>query len=496
MFEKEVLMTVLAPQAPISARPTPPRPTTLRAAWLPLLALCLAFFVEMVDNTVLTIALPTMGRDLGASTTDLQWVTGAYSLVFGSLLLTAGSIADRFGRRRILILGISLFGILSALVWFVRTPAELIALRSALGVAAACMAPVTMSLLFRLFDEEKVRMRAIGLMVTIGMSAMALGPVLAGTVLNSFSWHWLLFVNTPIAVVAVIGLLVGIPADTPDDLHREPLDLPATALTIAAIGLGCYFLTSGVENGWTAPITIGCLVGSILAVVGFVLRERTARHPMIELSLLAQRTVRGSALAQLAGAVAMMGAMFLLILHFQYANGWSPMRAGFANLPFVITMMLAGPVAERLTVRLGHRTTTIVAVVLLVASLAGLGLAVDMPYWVQAVAIVGMTLGLRIIMTVCAVALIEAVPQNRTSLGTALNDVTQELGSSIGVAVVGTVIAALVGAALPQGTWSDGFTNSFLHGEQLAYWAIAALVALIGGYGALTLTNSRATEEH
>lgn len=486
-------MSLITTDAPAAG---PVKPTMLRAAWVPLAALCLAFFVEMVDNTLLTIALPTMGRELGASTTQLQWVTGAYSLVFGSLLLTAGTVADRFGRRRVLMIGLALFGVVSALVWFVSSAGDLIAMRAVLGVAAACMAPVTMSLVFRLFDDETVRMRAITLIVTIGMAAMALGPVLAGTALAHVSWHWLLFVNTPIALVAALGVRAGVPKDSAADLHRAPLDLAGSVLTMAAIGLGCYALTSGVEHGWTSPTTLACFIGAAAALVGFVLRERSARQPMIDLSLLAHRTVRGSALAQLAGSVAMMAAMFLLILHFQYANGWSPMRAGFANLPFVITMLVASPVTEWLTKRFGHRITTAISVALLTISLVGMAWAIEQPYWMLAICIAGMTLGLRSIMTVCAIALVDSVPENRTSLGTALNDVTQELGSSLGVAVIGTVIAALVGAVLPSGVWDAAFRATFVHGERVALVVVAALVTVIGAYGASTLTNSHSVEEH
>ena len=158
--------------------PTPTGPRTypsLRAAWIPLAALCLAFFVEMVDNTLLSIALPTIGRDLGSGTTALQWVTGAYSLTFGGLLLTAGSLADRLGRRRVLLVGLAVFGLLSLAVVAVSTAAELITLRAGLGIAAAAMAPITNSLVFRLFDDKALRMRAMTLMIIVGMSGFVLG---------------------------------------------------------------------------------------------------------------------------------------------------------------------------------------------------------------------------------------------------------------------------------------------------------------------------------
>ena len=170
---------------------------SLRAAWIPLAALCLAFFVEMVDNTLLAIALPTIGRDLGSGTTALQWVTGAYSLTFGGLLLTAGSVADRLGRRRVLLVGLAVFGLLSLCVVFVTTTGELIAVRAALGIAAAAMAPITNSLVFRLFDDKALRMRAITVMIVVGMSGFILGPLLGGTVLAHARWERLLAINAP-----------------------------------------------------------------------------------------------------------------------------------------------------------------------------------------------------------------------------------------------------------------------------------------------------------
>src|SRR3954449_1803551 len=230
--------------------------SSLRAAWIPLAALCLAFFVEMVDNTLLSIALPTIGRDLGSGTTALQWVTGAYSLTFGGLLLTAGSLADRLGRRRVLLVGLAIFGLLSLSVVFVSTTGELIALRAALGIAAAAMAPITNSLVFRLFDDKALRMRAVTVMITVGMSGFVLGPLLGGTALAHVRWEWLLVVNAPIALIAAIGVRLGVAADRPEDLTDDALDLPGAALSVATIGLACFSLTSGVEHGWTSAITV------------------------------------------------------------------------------------------------------------------------------------------------------------------------------------------------------------------------------------------------
>jgi EmrB/QacA subfamily drug resistance transporter len=468
---------------------------SLRAAWIPLFALCLAFFVEMVDNTLLTIALPTIGRDLGGSTTALQWVVGAYSLTFGGLLLSAGSAADRLGRRRVLLVGLALFGAISLGVVAVNSAGDLVSLRAALGIAAAAMAPITNSLVFRLFDDQSLRMRAMTVMIVVGMSGFILGPLLGGTALAHVRWQWLLVVNAPIALVAWIGVRLGVPADRPEDLTDDALDLIGAALSIAAIGLTCYTLTSGVEHGWLSAVTLASGLGAVAALAAFVKHERRTASPMLDLAVFRNGTVRGAALAQVGTSIAMAGVMFGLILHFQYAYGWSPVHAGLANLPLILTMIAATPVSEWLARRFGHRIACLVGAACLAGSLAGLAWGVDHGYLPIAVAMIVMTIGLRTVMTICAVALVAAMPSNRTSLGTALNDTAQELGTSVGTAVVGTLIATLVTAQLPAGTWATDLVASFFHGERITYAVLAVVVGLIAAWGALTLTDSHHTEE-
>jgi EmrB/QacA subfamily drug resistance transporter len=468
---------------------------SLRAAWIPLLALCLAFFVEMVDNTLLGIALPTIGRDLGGNTTALQWVTGAYSLTFGGLLLSAGSAADRLGRRRVLQIGLAVFGLLSLLVVWVGSVGELIALRAALGIAAAMMAPITNSLVFRLFDDQALRMRAITVMIVVGMSGFILGPLLGGTALDHVRWQWLLLVNAPIALIAFIGVRLGVAADDPDGLTRDRLDLPGALASIVTIGLACYTATSGADHGWAAPATIASGVGAVVALTLFVRHERRTAEPMLDLNVFGHGTVRGATLAQTGTAVAMAGVMFSLILHFQYAYGWSPVRAGLANLPLIITMIVATPVSEGLGKRFGHRIACLVGAVLLTGSLVGLAWGVAHGYLAIAVFMVTFTVGLRTVMTICAVALVDAMPHNRTSLGAALNDTAQEVGTSVGTAVVGTLIATLVVKVLPDGVWSSHLVASFFHGERVTFLALAVIVAVLAGWGALTLSDSHDVDE-
>lgn len=388
------------------------------------------------------------------------------------------------------------FALISLAVLAVHSTGELIALRAALGIAAAAMAPITNSLVFRLFDEQQLRMRAMTLMIVVGMSGFVLGPLLGGTALAHVTWEWLLVVNAPIALIAWFGVRRGVAPDRPEDLTDDRLDLPGALLSIATIGLACYSLTSGVDHGWTTPVTLACALGAIAALVGFLRHENRTAAPMLDLQLFREGTVRGAAIAQVGTSIAMAAVMFGLILHFQYAYGWSPVRAGLANLPMIVTMILATPITDTLVRQVGHRRATAVGAGLLAAGLAGMAWSVDHGYLPIAASMVVMTVGLRIVMTVCAVALISAMPANRTSIGAALNDTAQEVGTSVGTAVVGTLIAVLVAAVLPDGVWSHELVQSFFHGERVTFAVLAVVVGLVTGWGALTLTDSREVEEH
>jgi fucose permease len=217
---------------------------------------------------------------------------------------------------------------------------------------------------------------------------------------------------------------------------------------------------------------------------------------MLDLSLFRQGTVRGAAIAQIGTSVAMAGVMFTLILHFQYAWGWSPLQAGLANLPLIATMILATPLTEWLVRRCGHRIACLIGAGLLAAGLGLMAWAVQQDYLAIAIAMVVMTAGLRTVMTICAVALVGAMPENRTSMGAAMNDTAQELGTSVGTAVVGTLIAALVTVSLPAGAWAPALVASFFHGEQVVFIVLAVAVGVISGVGALTLTDARTVDEH
>ncbi|MEV4080922.1 MFS transporter, partial [Nonomuraea fuscirosea] len=212
-------------------------PRSLREAWVALAGLSAVFLFEMLDNSILNVALPTIGRELHASTTALQWVTGAYAVVFGGSMLVFGAVADRFGRRRVMLAGLVLLGLAGLATVLVRTAEQLIAVRVAMGVAAAMTTPGSMALAFRLFEEDGLRVRATTLISTVGLVGLAIGPTAGGLVLAVAPWQALLLVNVPIAVLAMIGIRAGVTADDAAGLHRDPVDVAGAALGTATVVL-------------------------------------------------------------------------------------------------------------------------------------------------------------------------------------------------------------------------------------------------------------------
>lgn len=487
-------MTTTIATAPASA-PTRSAPTSLRAAAPALIALCLTMLVEMVDNSILTVALPTIGRDLGVGATGLQWIVGAYSLTFGGLLMIGGTLGDTLGRRRMLLWGLAGFGLSSLLVLTAESDWQLIGIRALCGAFAALIAPGTMSLVFRLFDDTALQQRAIGLIVSVAMIGVAVGPALGGLAVEHLPWQVLLVANAPVAALAWWGVRRGIRPDDPADRRQGTPDVPGAALSVATIGLGLFAFTLAVEDGWLAWQTIGTAALALLSGVAFVLREQRAADPMLDLGLFLRRTVRGSAVLQTAVMVAMVGVSFASTQLFQFAWGWSPMVAGLGTLPLVAGMFLSGPLTDLLVARIGQRRTALIGCAALVGSL--LLLIVSMSsYPGFAAGLLVLAVGMRMVMTTCAVALIEALPTSHTSLGSALNDTAQELGNAVGVAVIGTVTAAVMGTALPTGQWSSAVTAEFVHSQQIGFAILAALVTIIAIIGGRTLTNSTTTDEH
>jgi MFS family permease len=460
-------------------------PRSLREAWVALAGLSAVFLFEMLDNSVLTVALPTIGRDLDASTTGLQWVTSSYAVVFGGLVLVFGALADRFGRRRVMLVGLTVLALTSLATAFVTTTEQLVAVRVATGVAAAMTTPGTMALAFRLFGADDLRIRATNVIATVGLVGLAVGPTAGGLVLSVAPWQVLLLANVPVAVLAIAAVRAGIAPDDPAELHPDPVDVLGGLLGTATIVLTLVVPTLFVEDGagswapWTAT------VAAAGAAAGFVVRQRTARHPLLELRLLARPLVSSGLAYQAAEGLAVAGLVYLVTLQLQLDRGWAPALAAAGMLPQILTMLAVAPFVPRFVARVGIGRAAALGGTAVVTGLAVYGLGNGLGYVSVAVALVLTAAGMRVVGVVATVNVLRGLPADRTSIGAAVNDTSTEVTSAIGVAAVGTVLAAVFHGDIATAGWSAQQTAQFHDALTIAVLGLTVAAAALVGWAAL-----------
>jgi MFS family permease len=448
-------------------------PQSLRQAWMALTGLSAVFLFEMLDNSILNVALPAIGRDLHASTTGLQWVNGAYTVVFGGLMLLFGAVADRYGRRRLMLIGLSLLGIASLCTAFVSTAEQLIAVRALMGVAAAMTTPGSMALAFRLFDSESLRVRSITLISTVGLVGLAIGPTAGGLVLAVAPWQVLLLVNVPIAVLAIIGVRGGIGADGAAELHRDPVDVLGAVLATTTIVLALLAPTFFVNEGAGSWLPWATIAAALVSAVLFVLRENSAQYPLLDLGLIARPLVSSGLAFKAAAGLATAGLSYLVTLQLQLDWGWPPALAALGMLPQVVVLLAAGPFVNPFVQRVGINRAAWLSATAVVMGLAVYGLFNSFGYVWVAISLALVAAGLRVVGVVAAINVLTGLPKNRTSIGAALTDTTTEVATGVGIAITGTTLAAIFAGSITGSNWTN---------QQLAQFQNAVTV------GGLTLT--------
>jgi MFS family permease len=458
-------------------------PRTLRSAWVALAGLSAVFLFEMLDNSILNVALPTIGRDLHASTIALQWVTGAYAVVFGGLMLVFGAIADRFGRRRIMLIGLVLLGAASLATALVTTAPQLILVRAVMGVAAAMTTPGSAALAFRLFSDDNLRVRAMTLISTVGLVGLAIGPTAGGFVLAVAPWQVLLLANAPIAVLAIVGIRTGIAPDDPAGLHRDPADVPGALLGTATIVLALVAPTLFVNEGaasWTPwATTVAAVAGAIL----FVLRERSARYPLLDLKLVARPLVSAGLAYKAAAGLATAGLGYLVTLQLQLDWGWSPVLAAVGLLPQVVVLVAGGVYVQPFVERAGLDRAAWLSASAVVAGLAVYGFLGRFGYVYVALALVLVSAGLRVVGVVAGVNVLRGLPENRTTIGAALTDTATEVASGAGLAVTGTILAAVFPGTIAAAHWTSHQTADFRAAITIAGLTLTVLAAALVTWG-------------
>jgi MFS family permease len=465
----------------VSVADTAPR--SLREVWMALAGLSAVFLFEMLDNSILNVALPTIGRELHASTTALQWVTGAYAVVFGGLMLAFGAVADRFGRRRVMLIGLVLLGAASLATAFVTSAEQLIAVRVAMGVAAAMTTPGSMALAFRLFADDGLRVRAMTLISTVGLVGLAIGPTVGGLVLAIAPWQVLLLVNVPIAALAIVVLRFGVAADDTAGLHRDPVDVAGAVLGTATIVLALVAPTLIVNEGTRAWVS---WVVTALAVVGavlFVLRERSARYPLLDLKLVAHPLVSSGLAFKAATGLATAGLGYLVTLQLQLDWGWPPALAAIGMLPQVVVLVAGGAFVNPIVARVGLERAAWLSAATVVVGLAVYATLSRFGYVWVAVALVLVAAGMRVVGVVAGTNVLRGLPESRTTIGAALTDTATEVMSGVGIAVTGTIVAALFTGDIATSSWNAQHTMEFREAVVVAGLTLTVAAAALVGWG-------------
>ncbi|GAB2671905.1 MFS transporter [Saccharopolyspora gloriosae] len=424
-----------------------------RSRWATLLVLCLALSTTMLANTSLGVALPFLSQDLGSSLSDQQWFSNAYALVFAGLLFTTSTLADRYGRKVMLQAGLILFGAVSLYVWlFVASSAELIAARGLLGLGASMIMPVTLSILTSVFPSSE-RTKAVGVWAAVSGAGTALGPVIAGLLLEFTTWHAVFAINIPVVVVAVLAGIRYVPKNAgsaaPVEGGHGGIDIGGAILSTAGITVVVYGLIDAQHVGWTAPRTLIMVAAGLVLVGLFVLWERRATDPMLDVNLFRNAGFSSSAVALTLVFFAMIGVFFSLSQTLILVFGYSPLGSSVAMLPMSVMMVLVAPQVAGIVARFGPRATITTGLVLAACGMAGLStLTVDSGYLNLLLPLALTSGGMSLAMAPATDQLMANVPRARAGMGSATNDVTREVGASLGVAVLGSVLGSVYSTQL------------------------------------------------
>ena len=416
--------------------------------WWTLVVLCLSLVIVVVGNTVLNVAIPTLVRDLHASNSALQWVVDAYGLVFAGLLLTAGAIGDRFGRKGALTAGLLIFGGGSTAAAFCSSAGQLTAFRAIMGIGAALIMPATLSILTNVFPPHE-RAKAIAIWAGLAGAGAAVGPVAGGFLLEHFWWGSVFLVNVPLVLAAVAGGRVLVPNS--HDPHADPLDPVGALLSMAGLGALLYGIIEGPVQGWTAPATIGPIVSGLAVLVVFGFWELRTQYPMLDLRFFKNPTFSAATAAINMVFFAMFGTFFVLTQYLQLVLGYSALEAGVRMLPMAFTMMVAAPSSAKFVEKFGSRKVVSTGLIIVAVGLLLLAQSdVNTPYWHLVVAIVTMAVGMGLSMAPSTTGIMASMPLRKAGVGSAVNDTTRELGGALGVAVLGSLLASKFTAALPS----------------------------------------------
>lgn len=460
-----------------------------RQRWLALLVLAASLLVVVMDMTILIVALPDLVAEIAPSATEQLWIVDAYSLVLAGLLIPMSALADRWGRRRILLIGFAIFGAMSALVLVVDAPGQVIALRAVLGIGGAMIMPTTLSLIRTIFRDPLERARALAIWAVVAGVGAVLGPLVGGALLQFFSWHAAFLINVPFVLVAIVAGLVLLPE------ARDPApprwDLPATGLSIAGMVTLVWGIKELAKHGLDDPRSWAILVVGALLLAVFVRRCLSRPDPLLDVRLFRSRPFGAGTLSVLMLSIALSGMLLLVAQWLQSVGGYSPIVAGAALLPMVLGSFAVAPLAPLLALRIGAR-----AVLAGGLAIVGLGMvsliAVDelTSYWqlVAPLTLVGVG---SAPLAVASAIIMGSTPEERAGNAAAIEESMYDIGNVLGIAVLGSIAAALYRAQLDV----QRFAEESLTRTQLAAAddSIVGALALAEQTGSTALAATAAT---
>ena len=458
--------------------------------WWTLAAVAFGLFMIMLDNTVVNVALPSIAADLQIGLSELEWIVTGYALTFASLMLTGGKLADLLGRRRIFIVGLAIFTVSSLVCGLAGSGELLIGARVVQGAGAALMNPATLSIIAATFPPRQ-RGMAIGIWAGVSALALAIGPLVGGLLTEHISWSWIFFVNVPIGVIAIAASLLLIP-ESKDESAEQRLDMPG----LLTSGVGLFALTYGLIEantyGWTSGRIVGAFAVAVTMLLAFVLLELRQRIPMLDLSLFRSGTFAGANLAVLLVALAMFGVFFFVSLYMQGVLGYSAVKTGAAFLPMTVLIVLVAPVAGKSSDRFGSRWLMTSGMVLIAIQLFYFSrLGVDESYWSLLPAMILGGFGMSLVMTPSAAAAVRALPVDKSGVGSAVLNAFRQVGGSMGIALMGAIMAHRVGGVEGPALFRD--KQLFVDGFSTAL-TVAGLIAVLGAVVSFVLVRAHDRE--
>ena len=452
--------------------------------WWTLGAVSFGLFMIMLDNTVVNVALPSIQRDLGVGLSELQWIVTGYALTFAAFMLTGGKLADLLGRRRIFVVGLAVFTGASFLCGFAESGDVLIGARVVQGIGAALMNPATLSIISATFPPHQ-RGLAIGIWAGVSALALAIGPLVGGLLTDHLDWSWIFYINVPVGLVAIVASFLLI-EESRDTSEVQRLDLPG--LTSSGIGLFAltYALIEANTYGWTSGRILASFAVAVAGLALFVVFELRGRVPMLDLSLFKSGTFAGANAVVLLVALAMFGVFFFVSLYIQNILGYSPVEAGAAFLPMTILIILLAPIAGRTSDRVGSRWLMTAGMTLVGVQLLSFSrLGVDATFWNLLPGMLVGGVGMSLTMTPGAAAAIRAVPVDKSGVGSAVLNAFRQVGGSLGIAVMGAIVAHQVAGRRTPEAFVDGFSTALV---------VAAAVAFAGAVIAAGLVRAHRVE--